>query len=88
MNNERRKRIKLAIENLQNLQAQVESIKDEVEDLQGEESDAFDNLPESLQSSDKGLSMEACIDNLSSAANDLDSFDFDAVVTALESAME
>lgn len=38
MNNERRKRIKLAIEKLQNLQAQVESIKDEVEDLQGEES--------------------------------------------------
>lgn len=88
MNNERRKRIKLAIEKLQNLQAQVESIKDEVEDLQGEESDAFDNLPESLQSSDKGLSMEACIDNLSSAADELDSFDFDAVVTALESAME
>ena len=88
MNNERRNRIKLAIEKLQNLQAQVESIKDEVEDLQGEESDAFDNLPESLQSSDKGLSMEACIDNLSSAADDLDSFDFDAIVTALENAAE
>ena len=88
MNNERRKRIKLAIEKLQDLQVQVESIKDDVDSLQSEETDAFDNLPESLQSSDKGLSMETCIDNLSSAANDLDSFDFDAVVTALESAME
>ena len=88
MNNERRKRIKLAIEKLQDLQVQVEAVKDEVEDLQGEETDAFDNLPESLQSSDKGLSMEACIDNLSSAADELDSFDFDAVVTALESAVE
>ena len=88
MNNERRKRIKLAIGRLQDLQAQVESIKDDVDSLQSEESDAFDSLPESLQGSDKGLSMETCIDNLSSVVDELDSFDFDAVVTALESAME
>ena len=57
MNNKRRKTIALVINSLENLSA-------DLEDVAQEESDAYENMPESLQQSDRGSNIEANIYNL------------------------
>ena len=51
MNNIRRKQIAAIME-------QLEALREEVETLQEEEQEAFDNLPEGIQMSERGESME------------------------------
>ena len=93
MNNARRKAIKQTIDRfdsirkkLDELVAEVESVKSDVEDIQWEEEEYRDNMPENLQGS-------ACT-NLSDAVDALDDmigaldFDFGDVTTSLEEAME
>ena len=65
MNKTRRTAIKKVFEQLEELMATVEVIRDE-------EQDAFDNLPESFQSSERGETMEENIDALDSAYNSIE----------------
>ena len=57
MNNKRRKTIGLVINSLENLST-------DLEDVAQEESDAYENMPESLQQSDRGSIIEDNIYNL------------------------
>ena len=57
MNNKRRKTIALVINSLDNLSADLEEVAQE-------ESDAYENMPESLQQSDRGSIIEDNIYNL------------------------
>lgn len=61
MNKERRKRLDDVISQLEEIQAEVASIAEE-------EREAFDNMPESLQCSERG-------EQVSENADDLDSLD-------------
>lgn len=65
MNNERRKRIASALE-------QIEEVKSEIEQLAEEERGAYENMPESLQESERGNAMEEAADNLDNAASSLE----------------
>lgn len=65
MNKERRKRIEDVIAKLQNLQEEVACIA-------SDEREAFENLPEGLQYSERGEAMEENADNLESAYDSLD----------------
>lgn len=76
MNKARRKK-------LQELMKQLESIKDELNEVQEEEQDAYDNLPENLQYSERGQQMEQAVENMSSAADYLDD-----IISCIEEAME
>lgn len=76
MNKSRRKK-------LQELMEQLGTIKDELEMVQEEEQDAFYNLPESLQYSERGQQMELAVDNMSSAADYLDD-----IMSCIEEAMQ
>ena len=69
MNAARRKEIDALIEQMNTLIAKAELLHEA-------EQDAFDNLPENLQSSERGEAMESAIDNLDSA------------ITACEEALE
>lgn len=60
MNKSRRSRIDVII-------SQLEAIAEEIEVLKDEEEDAFYNLPDSLQYSEKGEAMEDSITNLDDA---------------------
>lgn len=60
MNKTRRSRIDVII-------SQLEAIAEEIEVLKDEEEDAFYNLPDSLQYSEKGEAMEDSITNLDDA---------------------
>lgn len=106
MNNTRRKAIRKAISELEMIvprinavsnlldaiKSDIESIKSNVEDIQSEEEDARDNIPESLQDSERyWISDEAC-DNLSDAVTELEDIldtlnvSFDEAIGHLEDA--
>ena len=61
MNKSRRKRIAVAIRDLKKttkhnfIDNYIDFIKDEIEDILWEENDAYDNMPESLQYSIRGV---------------------------------
>lgn len=76
MNKARRLSIMKTINSLQIL-------KSDVENIQSEEQDAYDNLPESLQDSERGDRMQEAIDNLDDAMTLIDE-----AVTALTLAEE
>ena len=62
MNKKRRKQIQDAIIKLESL----------VQDILDEEVEAFENMPESLQSSDNGIASEEAQDNLDAAIDALE----------------
>jgi uncharacterized protein YukE len=66
MNESRRTRI-AAIMN------DIDGAKNMLEEILQEEEEAFDNLPESLQGSEKGETMQEAINTLQDALSDLDS---------------
>lgn len=73
MNKARRKRISDAIEKLEKIMAEFEDIRDD-------EQDCFDNLPESLQYSERGETMEDAIDVLDTVLDNIN----DAIDAARE----
>lgn len=66
MNAERRKKLTDAI-------AYINKAIQIVEDVRDDEQDSFDNLPESLQSGDRGMLMEECIQGMDEVLEELDS---------------
>lgn len=69
MNAQRRKEIEAVLNELADLRNRVEA-------LHGEEQDAFDNLPEGLQASERGQASEAAasaLDGALSAFDDIES---------------
>ena len=65
MNNARRKALNSIIERLEGLKENLQTVLDE-------EQDAFDNLPEGLQMSERGETMEGAIDNMAEAVGAFD----------------
>lgn len=72
MNAKRRKQVAKLTEQFREIYNEIERIRDE-------EQEAYDNLPESLQDSERGESMYAAIDQLESAMSDSES-----AISALE----
>lgn len=66
MNAERRKKIDAVIEKIEAAKADLKAIRDE-------EQEAYDNMPESLQNSERGDKAVEAIDGLESVASELDS---------------
>ena len=65
MNNARRKQIADAVQRIEEAKTLLEIVRDE-------EQDAFDNLPEGIQSSERGQKMEAAIASMDDAINDIE----------------
>ena len=76
MNNERRKEIAAILE-------KVTELRGKVEDLQNAEQEAFDNMPEGLQQSERGQACENAASRLDDAMTA-----FDEIESALEEAKE
>ena len=74
MNKQRRKAIQQALE-------QIADLKTSVEEINTDEQDSFDNLPESFQDSEKGETIQEAIDFLEAATGA-----FDEVIDSLEQA--
>lgn len=72
MNKQRREKIcKLKIR-FQSTQAELKQLSSELSSILNEEQDAFDNMPEGLQSSYRGMCSEDAIDNIEEASEKLD----------------
>ncbi len=70
MNRARRKELERAVELLQQAQEIVASVRDD-------EQEAYDNLPESIQYSERGEQMSEYVDTLDNAADyDIEDTDF------------
>ena len=65
MNAPRRKSIQEVIDKLEELKSTIETLMDE-------EQEAYENLPENLQGSERGEAMSEAADNLDSAYNSMD----------------
>lgn len=65
MNKERRKQIRQVIDTLSEALLTVECLRDE-------EQECFDNMPEGLQDSDRGMQMQENADSLEEACTDLE----------------
>ena len=66
MNNKRRKEISKIVSTL-------EDVRDRLSDIVDEEQCAFDNMPESIQGSDRGCESEEAIDCLNDALDSIES---------------
>lgn len=71
LNNSRRRRLRLAIEKLQKDKPDIETARSILEDILSEEEDARDNIPESLQDSDRYQVCEESCDLLEQAIDEL-----------------
>lgn len=70
MNKERRKAIDLITDKLLEMQTELEEIK-------AEEEEAYDNLPEGIQASERGEEMQGYIEQMEEALNSLqDAYDY------------
>lgn len=76
MNNPRRKRIDRVHELLEEQLEELNALRDE-------EEEAYDNLPESLQETERGEAMQEAIDNLDSAVSSIEE-----AIEALEAATQ
>ena len=78
MNEKRRNAIESVINDLID---KFEEIKaeaiDQLSEIRDEEQEAYDNLPESLQDSERGENMQNCIDALEEFMSDLKYMDID-----------
>lgn len=68
MNKERRKAIVHALEMINKARSILEQVRDE-------ENDAYENMPASLQESDRGITMQDGLDALSETIDDLENID-------------
>lgn len=73
MNKARRKEIARAIE-------LIEAARDILESVKDDEQEAFDNMPESLQASERGEAMEGYIYTLEEAVEALDTDELQEIV--------
>jgi len=75
MNNERRKEIAKAVDLLVKAKVQYEEAAAILDSCKDEEEEAFENLPEGLQSSDRGETMEQNVEYLQTAIDELDNIE-------------
>ena len=89
MNRERRSRIRGLIKAFKDLSSTIQNdLYSQVQDLHDLEEEAFDNMPESMQESDRGTAMQDTMDELQSAVDLCSeaSDTIDSIVDSLQSA--
>ena len=67
MNKNRRKELMEWVKKAEDWAAQGESLRDELENICSDEQDYFDNMPENLQGSQRGMDAEDAIDAMNEA---------------------
>lgn len=84
MNKLRRKDLANIVTMLEELDALREQIREQLEAVRDEEQEALDNMPESLQDSEKGCQMQEYIDTMDFVLNDLDSICIEDMIDQLQ----
>ena len=87
MNNARRKDLRKLIAQLEKIDFELREISSALGDLITEEEEAYDNLPEGIQASERGEQMQEIIDQLYNAQSDLDDIKLEEVYNQIEEAI-
>lgn len=88
MNKNRRKEIAQAIAKLNELQTLKDEIVSMIETVRDDEQEYYDNMPESLQTSDKGYAAETAISQLEDTLSQIEDIDTETLISNLEEAAE
>lgn len=89
MNNARRKQIKkITQEFYDQLYELFGHYGEKLQAVLDEEQEAYDNLPESIQESDRGMAMQDCIDQLESVVGSCEDVDEDCIFDEITSMLE
>lgn len=83
MNAKRRKALAAIVTQLEELESLRQEIQERLEEIMEEEQEAFDNLPDSLQGSERGQQMEEYIDTMDGVNDDLDCMNIDELTDQL-----
>ncbi len=83
MNKIRRKELANIVTMLEELDSLREQIRERLADVLDEEQEALDNLPESLQESERGEQMQAYIDTMENVTGELDLLDIEDLADQL-----
>lgn len=74
MNDDRRAELRRAIKLIDEAISALDEAKGIIEECRDEEQEYFDNMPESLQSGDRGAAAQEAIDTMDSVADAIDNF--------------
>lgn len=90
MNKTRRKGLQEQADKLENLMAELVTLKEEIYGIKSDEEDAYDNLPNGIQESDRGCDMEENIDQMCEIIDALDSVndELDEALSTLNEVIE
>lgn len=83
MNKQRRKEVIKLSKRVEDLLSVAEILRDDIESVKMEEDEAYDNLPEPFQYSERGEEMEQNVDHLDDVFSSLDD-----VCSSLDDAIE
>lgn len=78
MNKIKRRMLKEIAEKLQNLEELRDEILDDLQRVIDDEQESYDNLPESIQDSERGEQMQEYLDTLNDVLSEIESMDCDA----------
>ena len=84
MNTKKRKALKNVIKKLEALDKLRQEVYEMLEEVRDKETEALENMPESLQESERGRQMLEYIDSMDSTMDGLDIMDVQAAVDQLQ----
>lgn len=88
MNKQRRAALKAILPQLEELKTMIENVTGDLGAIRDEEQEAFDNMPESLQDSDRGQTMQEYIDTMEGGLDALGDLDLDDLYRQVEEIAE
>lgn len=88
MNRIRRKSLRTILGQMDELSTVLETVKEALQDVLNEEQEAYDNLPEGLQESDREQQMQEYIDALEGVVDSLGELDIEDLYGTIEEIAE
>ena len=88
MNRIRRKSLRTILGQMDELSTVLETVKEALQDVLNEEQEAYDNLPEGLQESDRGQQMQEYIDAREGVVDSLGELDIEDLYGTIEEIAE
>lgn len=88
MNAKRRKALQVIISNLQELDDTKQEIVEMLEEVKEQEQEALDNMPDSLQDSERGQQIEDNVTNLEYAVDFVDEWDVEEITDLLQTVID
>jgi multidrug resistance efflux pump len=88
VNKERRAELASIREEIDRAQAIIDEAMSRLETVKDEEQDYYDNMPESFQNGEKGERVQQAVDALDNAYSELDTIDFDGIMSSIDEAAE